>query len=239
MAGAFAIVGRMRGWTSRLASAGGLIGALGLAQAMWGPVLEGRISAADELRPGAIAALVVGVGALLLGRRLPNARAKAGAAFVRWLALPTALLLGLGWYLIMNSGTKGYAYRAAMQAELRDLVLAEQAFRSDSGRYTADTKSQGLSWFPASGVVGPTITLTAGGLQAVCSHISTNSTCTVFLGADPLAPAVKAGEPECSPESRHNPWPGLVALAVGLVLGGVWVANAGRPVGAAANSCGY
>src|SRR5260370_21636452 len=184
MAGAFAILRHMSAWPSRLGIAAGLIGALGLAQAMWGPVLEGRISAVNDLRTRAVAALVVGVGALFLGRWLPGARAKAGAAFVQWLALPTALLLGLGWYLIMNSGTKGYAYRAAMQAELLDLVLAEQAFRSDSGRYTADTKSQGLSWFPASGVVGPTITLTAGGLQAVCSHISTNSTCTVFLGAD-------------------------------------------------------
>ncbi len=236
MAGAFAILRHMRAWTSRLGIAGGLIGALGLAQAMWGPVLEGRISAVNDLRTRAVAALVVGVGALFLGRWLPGARAKAGAAFVQWLALPTALLLGLGWHLIMNSGTKGYAYRAAMQAELRDLVLAEQAFRSDSGRYTADTKSQGLSWVPASGVVGPTITLTAGGFQAVVSHISTNSACTVFLGAARLAPAVKAGEPECSPESRHNPWPGLVALAVGLVLGGVWVANAGRPMGTAPNS---
>jgi len=236
MAGAFAILRHMRAWTSRLGIAGGLIGALGLAQAMWGPVLEGRISAVNDLRTRAVAALVVGVGALFLGRWLPGARAKAGAAFVQWLALPTALLLGLGWYLIMNSGTKGYAYRAAMQAELRDLVLAEQAFRSDSGRYAADTKSLGLSWFPASGVVGPTITLTADGFQAVVGHSSSNSTCTVFLGAARLAPAVKAGEPECSPESRHNPWPGLVALAVGLVLGGVWVANAGRPMGTAPNS---
>src|SRR5260370_31223838 len=139
MAGAFAILRAMRAWTSRLGIAGGLIGALGLAQAMWGPVLEGRISGANDLRTRAVAALVVGVGALLLGRWLPGARARAGAAFVRWLALPTALLLRLGWYLIMNSGTKGYAYRAAMQAELRDLELAEQAFRSDSGRSTPDT----------------------------------------------------------------------------------------------------
>src|SRR5713226_3719691 len=116
-----------------LSIAGGLIGAVGLAQAMWGPVLEGRISASDELRTGAIAAVVVGVGALILGRRLRGARARAGAAFLQWLALPAAFLLGLGWYLIMHSGTKGYAYRAAMQTGLRDLALAEQAFRSDSG----------------------------------------------------------------------------------------------------------
>jgi hypothetical protein len=153
---------------------------------------------------------------------------------VQWLALPAALLLGLGWYLIMHSGTKGYAYRAAMQAELRDLVLAEQAYRSDSGRYASDTKSLGSSWFASSGVVGPTITLTAGGFQAVVSHISSEATCTVFVGPALLAPAVKAGEPECRPSSRHNPWPGLVALGVGLVLGGVGVARAGRPDGGSA-----
>jgi hypothetical protein len=219
-----------RGWSI----AGGLIGALGLAQVMWGPVLEGRISASGELRTAAIAAVVVGVSALILGRLLHGAQARVVAAFVQWLALPAALLLGLGWYLIMHSGTKGYAYRAAMQAELRDLVLAEQAYRSDSGRYASDTKSLGSSWFASSGVVGPTITLTAGGFQAVVSHISSEATCTVFVGPALLAPAVKAGEPECRPSSRHNPWPGLVALGVGLVLGGVGVARAGRPDGGSA-----
>jgi len=221
-----------RGWSI----AGGLIGALGLAQVMWGPVLEGRISASGELRTAAIATVVVGVGALILGRLLHGAQARVGAAFVQWLALPAALLLGLGWYLIMHSGTKGYAYRAAMQAELRNLALAEQAFHVDSGRYAADTTSLGLTWLASSGVVGPTITLTADGFQAVVGHSSTETTCTVFVGPALLAPAVKAGEPECSPSSRHNPWPGLVALGVGLVLGGVGVAKAGRAVETAPSS---
>jgi hypothetical protein len=219
----------MRPGSRSLAIAGGLIGAVGLGYAVWRPVLEGRVSASDGFRTAAIAAAAVGLGTLVVGRSIRGARARAAAGLVQWTALPASIVLWLGWYFLMNSGTKEYAYRALMQTELRNLAQAEESFHLDSGRYAADTASLGSSWGSWSDVVGPTITLTADGFQAVVGYESTNSTCAVFVGSTRLAPATQAGAPECSPVSQHRPWLGWAVLGVGLLIGGVGIATAGRP----------
>lgn len=53
---------------------------------------------------------------------------------VTMLVLSVLVALGLGRY----HRTKDNARRAAVQSALRTLVPAEELFRSDSGRYTAD-----------------------------------------------------------------------------------------------------
>ena len=209
-----------------LAIAGSLLAALGLCLLHWPIVLEGRISGAGQLRNGAIAAGALWTGALILGRFWRGARAGVALGFVRWLALPAGILLGFGWYLTMNSGSKEYAYRAAMQADLRNLMLAEEAFRSDSGRYSSDLKT--LDWFPSSGVLGPKLTLTPNGFQAAVTHTNTNATCTVVMGQAGRAMAGK-NEPECDPAPHSYKWLALVLLGGGLVLGALAIGLATAP----------
>jgi len=92
------------------------------------------------------------------------------------------------------ANTKEKAYLASMKSDLRNLVTAEEAYFADSVKYTSNL---GTAYATTSGVVGPTITLTANGWTASVSHTTTTKTCAIFVGSTPLAPANKEGEPKC------------------------------------------
>jgi hypothetical protein len=55
----------------------------------------------------------------------------------------------------------------------------------------------GIQYATTSGVVGPTITVTADGFTARVSHTTTTKTCAIYVGSTALAPANKEGEPKC------------------------------------------
>src|SRR5213593_266011 len=92
------------------------------------------------------------------------------------------------------ANTKEKAYLASMKSDLRNLITAEEGYFADSVKYT---KNLGTAYNVTSGVVGPTIVVTANGFTATVSHTTTTKTCAVYVGTTALAPANKEGEPKC------------------------------------------
>jgi len=84
-----------------------------------------------------------------------------------------------------------------MKSDLRNLVTAEEAFFADSVKYTSAIGAGGIQYATTTGVVGPTITVTADGWTGLVSHTTTTKTCVIYVGSTPLAPANKEGEPKC------------------------------------------
>lgn len=101
------------------------------------------------------------------------------------------------------ANTKEKAYLASMKSDLRNLVTAEEAFFADSVKYTSSTScvnptpGGSVAFCTTSGVVGPTVALTADGWTANVSHTTTLKTCSIYVGSTALAPANKEGEPKC------------------------------------------
>ena len=93
------------------------------------------------------------------------------------------------------ANTKEKAYVTSMKSDLRNLVTAEEAYFADSIKYTSNL---GTMYRTSTGVLGPTINLTADGWTATVSHSTTTRTCAVYSGSTPLAPAAKEGEPRCT-----------------------------------------
>ena len=94
------------------------------------------------------------------------------------------------------ASTREKAVVASMKSDLRNLVTAEEAYFTDSMKYTTNL---GARYRSTTGVLGPTITLTGDGWTAKLGHISTRKICAVYTGSTPLAPATKEGTPRCTP----------------------------------------
>ena len=97
------------------------------------------------------------------------------------------------------ANTKTKAYTAAMKSDLRNLVTAEEAFFSDSGKYVIYDTAQ-LKFKPSTGVSTPTIRIGAGYWSATVTHsqianftcgIGVNTTNTIVGGAGDGEPACK------------------------------------------------
>src|SRR6266446_1279879 len=93
------------------------------------------------------------------------------------------------------ANTKEKAYLASMKSDLRNLITAEEAYFADSVKYTSNL---GTAYNVTSGVVGPTIAVTANGFTATVTHTTTTKTCAIYVGSTALAPANKEGEPKCA-----------------------------------------
>ena len=96
------------------------------------------------------------------------------------------------------ANTKSKAYITAMKSDLRNLVTAEEAFFSDSSKYTA-TMSQ-LKFQNSTGVNAPAIVTGAGYWTATVDHLQlTGTVCGIAINTtNPLAGVVAAeGEPAC------------------------------------------
>src|SRR6478609_6772255 len=96
------------------------------------------------------------------------------------------------------ANTKSKAYITAMKSDLRNLVTAEEAFFSDSSKYTG-TLSQ-LKFQVSTGVNAPTISTGAGWWVATNDHTQlSGQTCGIGINTtNPLAGVVAAeGEPVC------------------------------------------
>lgn len=100
------------------------------------------------------------------------------------------------------ANTKTKAYQAAMKSDLRNLVTAEEAFFSDSGRYTDDTL-QGLKYKTSTGVIMKMpgdITTGAGYWSAIVTHTQIPSPFKCGIGINTTNPVVSTagdGEPAC------------------------------------------
>ena len=96
------------------------------------------------------------------------------------------------------ANTKSKAYITAMKSDLRNLVTAEEAFFSDSSKYTA-TVSQ-LKYQVSTGVNGPAIVVGAGYWVATVDHTQLpGQSCGIGINTtNPLSGVVAAeGEPAC------------------------------------------
>jgi len=88
-------------------------------------------------------------------------------------------------------------YVAAMRADLRNLVTAEEAFFADSVKYTVKIGPGGLEYGVHEGNTWPTIRLTRDGWTATIGNRNTPTRCAIFVGATSLPPATKEGAPMC------------------------------------------
>ena len=97
------------------------------------------------------------------------------------------------------ANTKSKAYVTAMKSDLRNLVTAEEAFFSDSSKYTSTITL--LKYQNSTGTIAPTIVTGAGFWSATNSHTQLPTTiCAIGINTtNPLSPAVSAaeGEPVC------------------------------------------
>jgi len=96
------------------------------------------------------------------------------------------------------ANTKSKAYITAMKSDLRNLVTAEEAFFSDSSKYTAQLSD--LKYQSSTGTIAPTITTGAGFWTATNAHTQLPTTvCGIGINTtNPLSGVVAAeGEPVC------------------------------------------
>ena len=95
------------------------------------------------------------------------------------------------------ANTKSKAYITAMKSDLRNLVTAEEAFFSDSSKYTA-TISQ-LKFQNSTGTNAPTIVTGAGYWSATNSHTQISGMqCGISINTtNPVISSAAEGEPVC------------------------------------------
>jgi hypothetical protein len=87
------------------------------------------------------------------------------------------------------------AYVTSMKSDLRNLVTAEEAYFADSVKYT--DRFPALHFALTTGNRLVTLKLTPDGWWAQLSNANTVTTCVVFIGSTPAAPATREGEPQC------------------------------------------
>ena len=95
------------------------------------------------------------------------------------------------------ANTKSKAYVTAMKSDLRNLVTAEEAFFSDSSKYTG-TLTQ-LKFNVSTGVNAPTIATGAGYWTATNSHTQlAGMECGIGINTtNPTVGTAAEGEPAC------------------------------------------
>ncbi len=95
------------------------------------------------------------------------------------------------------SGGEEPAHVAAMKADLRNLVVAEEAFFADSVKYSSKIGPGGVNFRLREGNVLLSLQLTADGWTATMGHASTQTVCAIFVGSTPIPPATKEAMPAC------------------------------------------
>ena len=97
------------------------------------------------------------------------------------------------------ANTKGKAYVTAMKSDLRNLVSSQEAFFSDSSKYTSNLTSLGFK--QSTGTYAPTITPGSGYWSATNSHTQlANTSCGIAVGTtNPVVTTAGEGEPACAP----------------------------------------
>jgi type IV pilus assembly protein PilA len=95
------------------------------------------------------------------------------------------------------ANTKSKAYITAMKSDLRNLVTAEEAFFTDSSKYTSTLSL--LKFQNSTGTVAPTIATGAGYWTATNTHTQLpGQSCGIGINTtNPLAIPAAEGEPVC------------------------------------------
>ena len=95
------------------------------------------------------------------------------------------------------ANTKSKAYITAMKADLRNMMVAEESFFSDSSKYS--TSLAQINFKQSTGVNTPSITTGGGYWSATVSHSQLPaSTCAIGVNTtNPLVSTAGDGEPVC------------------------------------------
>ena len=96
------------------------------------------------------------------------------------------------------ANTKDKAYITAMKSDLRNMVTAEEAFFSDSSKYS--TSLTEINFKQSTGVNTPTIAVGAGYWSATATHSQlAGHTCAIAVNTtNPLVTTAGEGEPVCN-----------------------------------------
>jgi len=96
------------------------------------------------------------------------------------------------------ANTKDKAYITAMKSDLRNMVTAEEAFFSDSSKYSTDLTA--INFKQSTGVNTPTVAIGAGFWSATVTHSQlAGHTCAIAINTtNPLVTAAGEGEPVCN-----------------------------------------
>ncbi len=96
------------------------------------------------------------------------------------------------------ANTKSKAYITAMKSDLRNMVTAEEAFFSDSSKYTSNLTA--MNFKQSTGVATPTIVPGAGYWSATVTHTQlAGHTCGIAVNtANPIVSTAGEGEPVCN-----------------------------------------
>jgi type IV pilus assembly protein PilA len=98
------------------------------------------------------------------------------------------------------ANTKSKAYITAMKSDLRNLVTAEEAFFSDSSKYTAAIGgNNGVKFQNSTGTNAPSIVTGAGFWSATNSHTQlVGMSCGIGINTtNPTVSTAAEGEPAC------------------------------------------
>ena len=99
------------------------------------------------------------------------------------------------------ASTKEKSYVVTMKSDLRNLVMAQEAYLADNGTYYvgAVPNLAVMKYQPSSGTTVTIVSATTSGWAASAVYSGTPKTCAMFYGSiAALAPAVVAGEPKCT-----------------------------------------
>lgn len=91
------------------------------------------------------------------------------------------------------SNTKEKAYVAAMKADLRNLVTAEEAYFSDNAVYVDENGLTASMYRTSTGVTNLDIATGTGYFIATVEHTATNVKCVIEVGT-----GTRDGEPICA-----------------------------------------
>ena len=96
------------------------------------------------------------------------------------------------------ANTKDKAYITAMKSDLRNMVTAQEAFFSDSSKYSTDLSA--INFKQSTGVNTPTVVVGAGYWSATVTHSQlAGHTCAIAVNtANPLVTTAGEGEPVCN-----------------------------------------
>jgi type IV pilus assembly protein PilA len=98
------------------------------------------------------------------------------------------------------ANTKTKAYTAAMKSDLRNLVTAEEAFFSDSSKYTSVIGTGGVQYKQSTGVNPPVIVTGQGYWSATVTHTQIPGSFSCGIGVNTTNTVVTTagdGEPAC------------------------------------------
>ncbi|HLS47115.1 MAG TPA: type II secretion system protein [Gemmatimonadales bacterium] len=100
------------------------------------------------------------------------------------------------------SNSKDRAIVSQLKSDLRNMVVAQEAYSSDHGGayYNGALPNPALIWEASQGVTITLSTVTATGWAATASHGSITRTCSIFTGTSgPIGPATIEGRVACTP----------------------------------------